>query len=153
MCRDAVAVVLYDPACDSVVLIKQFRLPAHVKPIGSPWLWEVVAGMIEPGETPEDVAKREVMEESGLEILHMEHIHKIYTSPGITTETIQLFYAEVDSSKAAGIHGVETEHEDIEVHTLPWDQVELLMRPSNGMINAIGLVGLYWLQNKRRETR
>jgi ADP-ribose pyrophosphatase len=67
---DVSAVLLYDPALDRVVLIEQFRVGALRDPDG-PWMMEVVAGLIEAGESAEDVARREAMEEAGCAVLEL----------------------------------------------------------------------------------
>ena len=69
----AVGVLPYDPAADSVVLIEQFRIGALVAGM-EPWLTEIVAGIIEEGEAPEEVARRETREEAGLEVIG-SHAH------------------------------------------------------------------------------
>ena len=62
---DVVAVLPYDPVADAVVMIEQFRVGAIGAPRGA-WLLEIVAGLMEPGEQPDDVARREATEEAGL---------------------------------------------------------------------------------------
>jgi ADP-ribose pyrophosphatase len=68
----AVAVMLYDPQQDAVVLIQQFRIGAYLAKRSSPWLTEIVAGLVEQGEDPASVARRETLEEAGCEILDLE---------------------------------------------------------------------------------
>ena len=74
---------------------------------------ELVAGVIEEGEKPEDVARREAEEESGAEVGEMEFIANYYCSAGGTTETTAVFYAQIDASGVSGVHGVEGENEDM----------------------------------------
>ncbi len=140
---DAAAVLLYDPKPDQVVLIEQFRIGALKAPEG-PWLLEVVAGMIEPGETPEEVARREALEEAGCEVQRLWPIASYLVSPGGTSERIHLFCGLVDASRAGGIHGKAEEGEDIRVHAVPfekaWGWVE------EGRIqSATPLIALQWL--------
>lgn len=144
----AVAVLTYDPTHDKVILIKQFRLPAHVHCIESGWLWEIVAGMTEEGEAPEDVARREAQEEAGLVLNTLTRIQKFHPTPGYSDEIVDLFYAEVDSTTAQGLHGMPDEFEDIEVTVLPWSEVEQLIT-SGAIVNAITLIALQWLQVNR----
>ena len=77
----AAAVLLYDPIRDEVVLIQQFRPGAYAAGL-MPWLTEIVAGIIEPGETPEDVVRREAKEEAGVEITDLELIGRYNGDPG-----------------------------------------------------------------------
>lgn len=150
--RGHVAGVLpYDPLSDEVVLIEQFRIAAHAA--GRPaWLFEVVAGIIEPGESVEEVARRESLEESGLEVLDLELIADYQSSPGAVTEKVTLFCGRVDASGAGGIHGAAHESEDIRVHVLPFADTLEMLRPG-GVSNAITLIALQWLALNRDEIR
>ncbi len=96
---DAVAVLLYDPVNDKLVMIEQFRIGA-INDEDGPWLLEIVAGVVEEGESIKDVAKRECKEEAGLEVHAFETIHTFYSSPGGCSEKIYLLCALVDSAKA-----------------------------------------------------
>src|SRR5437016_3521054 len=112
---DAVALMLYDPDRDSVVLVEQFRLPALYARL-SPWQIEPVAGLVDKDESYEAVARRESQEEAGIEpIGELIPIHRYMPSPGDSDETVMLFCGRVDSRNAAGIHGLPEEHEDIRV--------------------------------------
>ena len=100
--RGQVAAVLpVDPARDRVVLIEQFR-PGAWAAGRDPWLLECVAGVIEPGETPEELARREALEEAGCVIADLLPIATFLTSPGATTETVRLFCGRVDSEGVGG---------------------------------------------------
>jgi len=121
---NCVAVLLYDPDVDKVVIIEQFRMG----PVGQPdsreraWLLEIVAGAIEPGETAEEVAFRESEEEAGCRVKEMHLINEFYTSPGGTSERISLFYGRIDAHDIGGIHGLQDEHEDILVSAVSFDE-------------------------------
>ncbi|CAK0748477.1 ADP-ribose pyrophosphatase [uncultured Gammaproteobacteria bacterium] len=148
----AIAALLYDPALDVVVLIEQFR----VGPIstGKPaWLLEVVAGIIEQGETVAEVVEREVVEEAGCAVLAMEKICDYLPSPGACSETVELFCCRVDASQAGGIHGLAEEHEDIKVVVL--SVAEAIERLDANLVNnSATIIALQWLardhQNLRR---
>ncbi|MGC9456528.1 MAG: NUDIX domain-containing protein [Halothiobacillaceae bacterium] len=147
----AVAVLPYDPATDQVVLVEQFR-PGALDAPGGPWLMEVVAGMIEPGESPESVAAREMQEESGLVPGRLLPITRFWVSPGGTTESTWLFLALVDASTAGGVHGLADEHEDIRVQVL--DRAEALSRVDSGQICAAApIIALQWLALNHRQLR
>jgi ADP-ribose pyrophosphatase len=149
----AVAMLPYDPVLDRVVLIEQFRIGA-LEDADGPWLTEIVAGMIEPGETAEDVARREAVEESGCEVTDLEHICRYYPSPGACSETIELFCGRVDASGAGGIHGLDHEHEDIRVITAGFD--EAMGWIESGRLNSAAVImALQWLvlnKSRIRET-
>src|SRR5215468_4708489 len=115
----AVGVLPYDPAADSLVLIEQFRIGAYVAGM-DPWLTEVVAGIIEDDEAPEEVARREAREEAGLEIQALIPMCRYVVSPGGTSESVRLYCGRVDSRGAGGVHGLAEEHEDIRVLVLPY---------------------------------
>jgi ADP-ribose pyrophosphatase len=114
----SVAVLLYDPVAEAVVLIEQFRAGALAAGIG-PWLVECVAGIMGEGETPEGVARREANEETGCKLGRVEPIGKFIYSPGACSEICRLFIGEIDSRTAAGVHGLASEHEDIKTHVVP----------------------------------
>lgn len=147
----AVAVVPYDPVRDEVVLIEQFRAGALVA--GEPaWMVEIVAGMAHEGEDPEAVARRESLEETGLEIGAMEPIARFMPSPGGSSEVVQVYVGRVDADGAGGYHGVEDEGEDIRVFRLPAHEAFGML--DDGRIDtAITLVGLSWLARNREALR
>lgn len=146
---NCVAVVLYDLERDSVVLIEQFRIGAAENPINTPWLIEIVAGVIEAGETVGEVARRESMEEAGCEILDLILINKFYLSPGGASEKITLFCGIVDSENVGGIHGVADEHEDIFVRVISFEEAYQMVF-ANKIDSAIPIIALQWLALHRR---
>ncbi|HDN2509964.1 MULTISPECIES: ADP-ribose diphosphatase [Providencia] len=143
--RGHAGVVLpYDPQTDNVVLIEQIRFPA-IETSETPWLLEAVAGMIEENESPEEVIRREAIEEAGLEIRHAEKALSYLSSPGGTTERMHVFVGEVDSTQAEGIHGLASENEDIKVHVISREKAYQWVE--NGTIdNAATVIAIQWLQ-------
>jgi ADP-ribose pyrophosphatase len=141
----AVAVLPYDPERDQIVLLEQFRIGALDFP-GGPWLLEIVAGIMdEPGETPEDVARRETIEEAGCEIIELVPICHYLVSPGGTSESITLFCGRVNVAQVGGICGVVDEHEDIRLHVV--SRAEALNLLDSGRINsAAPIIALQWLK-------
>ncbi len=148
---DAVAVLMYDPSKDKVVLLEQFRVGA-IEDENGPWLLEIVAGMVEEGESVNDVARRECKEESGLEVHSFENVYSFYSSPGGCSEKIHVLCALVDSEQAGGIHGVEHEGEDIKVLVTDYAELHDLM-VSGKICSAIPLIALQWLQLNRERLR
>lgn len=117
----AVVLLPYDPVRDEVVLIEQIRIAAYdTSP--TPWLFELVAGMIEPGESLEAVARREAQEEVGLNVGRCKPIISYLASPGGTSERLAVMVGEVDARVARGIHGLPEENEDIRVHVVSREQ-------------------------------
>lgn len=147
----AAAVLLYDPDRDRVVLVEQFRAPAIDAP-GGPWLIEVVAGIIEPGETPEAVVRRESVEETGCGFTDVARIGEVILTPGGSSERLTLYCGRVDSSAADGVHGLGDEGEDIRVVVMPAS--EALDAVADGRIHAANaVIALQWLALNRDRLR
>ena len=144
----AVAVLLYDPDHDRVVLLEQFRVGALEFP-GGPWLLEIVAGIMDdPAETAEEVARRETVEEAGCELLDLIPICHYLVSPGGASESITLFCGRVDTSGISGLSGLAEEHEDIRLHVV--SRTEALDLLKAGRINsAAPIIALQWLELNR----
>ncbi len=155
----AVSVLPYDPDLDQVVLIEQFRPGAYASlssgwfdDDASPWLVECVAGIIKKGERPEDVARREMVEETGLEITDIQLIHHYLVSPGGSSESVFSFCGRVDASNAEGIFGITDEHENIRVFSVAAEDAFGLM--DRGRIyNAMTIISLQWLRTNRARFR
>ncbi len=148
----AAALIPYDPVLDQVVLIEQFRIGAYAAG-RQPWLTEIVAGIIEDGEAAEQVVRRELMEEAGLELIGApEPVAEFLVSPGCSTETVTVFCGRVDATGAGGIHGLAHEHEDIRVLAMSF--TEAMSRLDAGRIgNSPAVVALQWLALNRHALR
>ena len=143
--RGHAAVLLpYDLARDEVVLIEQIRIPAY-DTSETPWLLEMVAGMIEEGESVEDVARREAVEEAGLQVGRVKEFMSYLASPGGTSERLSLMVGEVDATQAKGIHGLVDENEDIRVHVVSREQAYQWVEEGK-IDNAASVIALQWLQ-------
>ena len=145
----AVAVLPYDPRRDAVVLIEQFRIGAHANG-QDPWLTEIVAGIIEDGEQPEDVARREAEEEAGCLIGDLVAGPSFYASPGISTEHVRIFVGRADVEGIGGVHGLAAEGEDIRVTVHSLDDA-LAMLNAGTILFAPAAVALQWLALNRDE--
>lgn len=146
----AAAVLLYDPIRDEIILVEQFRVGAIYEE-GTPWLLEVVAGIIEEGETAEEVVRREAEEEAGLVIKQLIPISSYYPSPGGCSERISLFLGEIDASLAPQHGGLSDESEDIRVHRVPRTQA-MQWLVEGKLDNASTIIALQWLALRRYET-
>ena len=148
----AVAIVLYDPDRDQVVLVEQFRLAALLAG-GSPWQLEAAAGLIDTEETPQAVAERETQEETGLTLIGAPlPVQHYLSSSGNSDEGIFLFCGRVDATAAAGVHGLPEEHEDIRVVVKTLTEVEALL-DAGAIESGHTLIGLYWLLRHRDRLR
>lgn len=138
----AVAVLPFDPVTNEFVLIEQFRIGA-LPTTQTPWLIEIIAGIIDPGEEPAEVCVREAQEEAGIDISNLTRVLSYLASPGGTTERLSIYMAQVDSSKANGVHGLDYESEDILVHRVHQDQAKQWLQ--DGTIdNAAAIIALQW---------
>lgn len=147
----AAAVMLYDPRRDEIVMLEQFRIGALAAE-GGPWLLEIVAGMIEEGESAEEVVRREAQEEAGCNISDLAFICDYLVSPGGTSERISLYCGRVDSTGVGGIHGLDSEDEDILVRAVPFSEVWEWFKA--GAINSASpIIALQWLGMERPRLR
>jgi ADP-ribose pyrophosphatase len=150
----AVAVLPYDPVLDEFIMIEQFRIGAlstsSLSSTYSPWLLEVVAGIIDEGETPEDVCYREAKEEAGLDIQKLHKALSYLASPGGTTERLHIFIGLVDASNAKGVHGLKYENEDILVHRVP-TSVAFEWINQGRIDNSAALIALQWFAMNKQQ--
>ena len=147
----AAAVLPYDPMLDRVVLIEQFRPGAYAAG-RHPWLVEIVAGMIDPGETAEAVVRREAWEEAHVELGEVEPIASCLVTPGACSESLDIFVGRTDAKNAGGVYGLKHEHEDIRVFTLATDEVAALLA-GRKIENAVAIIALQWLLLNRMQLR
>ena len=146
---NAVGILPFDPDRDEVVMIEQFRIGAYAAG-ADPWLTEIVAGIIEQGEFAEQVARREIAEETGLKVGDLWPMVRYLSSPGGASEKVELFLGRVDARGAGGVHGLEFEEEDIRVFPLPYADAAAMVE--EGKIgNAMTLIALQWLMLHRHE--
>jgi ADP-ribose pyrophosphatase len=147
---DAAAVLLFDADARSVVLVEQFK-PATLigrrrddpsSPDG--WITELVAGMIDAGESADQAVMREAFEETGYRIDNPRLIAKFFSSPGGSSERIFLYCARVSDVQREGRGGGDGE-EDIKVFQLGID--DLFYRLAEGAIDDPKLaIAAYWLK-------
>lgn len=143
---EATVVIAYDPTLDALVMVEQVRIGAYnPQGTGSPWLLEMIAGMVESDENPEQVARREAKEEAGIELQQLEHLFSVWDSPGGVAERVHFFAAKVDAHQAGGIYGLATENEDIRVQVIAREAAYNAI--AKGEIdNSLAVMGLLWLQ-------
>ncbi|CAN7250407.1 NUDIX domain-containing protein [Neorhizobium tomejilense] len=139
---EAACILLHDARRDTIVLVKQFRLPAYLS--GKPaWIVEVPAGLLDE-DHPEDAIRREAMEETGYRLRDVRFLFKAFMSPGAITEVVHFFHAPIDfSDRVDGGGGLAEEHEDIEVLELPLGEA-VAMVGSGDIIDAKTIMLLQW---------
>jgi ADP-ribose pyrophosphatase len=133
----AVVPFLDDPAGSDprVLLIRQFRHATDGV------IWEIPAGRLDPGESPEQCARRELAEETGMRAERLERLTTIYTTPGFTDERIHLFVA---NGLKEGAHHREAD-EFLELRPTPWSvTMDLIERGE--IVDGKTLVALLYLR-------
>ncbi|WP_171121220.1 MULTISPECIES: NUDIX domain-containing protein [unclassified Ruegeria] len=148
----AVVVLPYDPARDTVLLVEQFRAPVYLIDDPEPWMWEPVAGMIDPRESPAQAAQREVLEEAQVDLSSLEYVGGAYSSSGSSTEYIHLYVGLADLTKTVENGGVASEGEDIRTQILPF--AEFMDRVDNNGFKDLPLLMLAnWLARHKNRLR
>ena len=132
----------YDPYKQEIILIKQFRAGVLSR-YDSDYLYEIVAGIIDEKEKPEQTATRECFEETGCKVSKILPIQNYFPDPGSTESYYHLFLGEINSFSGERVRGLEKENEDILVECFKVEDVrELLME---GQIkNGLTLIALQW---------
>ncbi len=136
------AVLPYDPIKKKIVLIQQFR-PGTISKNTNNYLNEIVAGIIDPGESAEIAAKRECLEETGYKIKKLTPIQGYFPAPGSSESFYHLFLGEVDSKNEKKIMGLDNENEDILVESYKVNQVKKMMQEGK-FINGLTLIAIQW---------
>jgi len=143
---DAAAALVYNTDSQVYYLIEQFRFAPHLR--GQGWLKEIVAGMIDKDELPDEAMSRELKEEIGYAPSKLELIATVFASPGGTSEKLHIFYAETNNSLkvAPGIYHLD---EDEDIHLLEVKKEELMdLVKKDGAIDSKTLIAILWLQQK-----
>ena len=136
------AVLPYDPENKKIVLIQQFR-PGTISRDSNNYLDEIVAGIIDPGESPKDTAIRECLEETGCKVKNLRSIQGYFPAPGSSESFYHLFLAEVIAPDKEAVRGLENENEDILVKSYTFEQVKEKME-KNEILNGLTLIALQW---------
>ena len=144
---DSVAALIHDVQNDVLLMAEQFRYPTHEN--GPGWLTEILAGMVDAGETPSDSMKREIWEEVGYQVSSLQHISTFYLSPGGSSERTHLYYSAVDQADRGSSGGGKlSEGENILVMEISIDQaLEELYQ--GRVMDAKSMIALQWLTLNR----
>ncbi|ENU32690.1 NUDIX domain-containing protein [Acinetobacter parvus] len=140
---EAAGVLLYNDQQQRFALIEQFRVGA-LNDSESAWQLEIIAGVLDGDEAPEDCIRRESLEESGCEVQQLQHLFSFYPSAGACSEFFHLYAAEVELPKMGGIFGMPDEGENIQLHLFDYSELGTLLK--NGRLrNAPVIMALQWL--------
>ena len=119
-----------------ICLLRQYRFAA------GGWIWELPAGRLEPGESPQVCAQRELVEEAGRNAASWQRLGEVYSSPGVFTEVIHLYLAR----DLKTVDDAPEEHEVFEVHWLPLPKIEAMIKA--GEINdAKTICAMYYFRD------
>ena len=142
--KTAVSILLFDPREDAIVCVEQFRI-GLMGVADRSWSIETVSGFCDVAhEKPQEVAAREVTEETGCELQDLIEVGEFFVSPGSSTERITVFVGCVDSSKVSGVHGLAHEGEEIRPVVIPREAaVSQLFTELN---STSIIIALQWLQ-------
>ena len=144
------AVLPYDPLKKEIILIQQFR-PGTISKNLDNYLIEIVAGIIDEGENPEDAAKRECFEETGCVIKKLIPIQGYFPAPGSSESFYHLFLGETETFSGTRIMGLENENEDIKVQSFKSSKVREIMQKGK-ILNGLTLIALQWFFLNIKET-
>ncbi|WP_329620832.1 NUDIX domain-containing protein [Streptomyces sp. NBC_01255] len=140
---DGATVLLHNSARRTVLLTRQFRLPAYVNGHPDGMLLETAAGLLDD-ESPEEAIRREAAEETGHTIGAAEHVFDVYMSPGSVTERLHFFAAPYDAAEfAGGGGGIAAEGEDITTVELPFAEALAMVRDGR-IADAKTIMLLQW---------
>lgn len=147
----AAVVLPFDPRQDKVVFIEQFRAGPMARG-EDPFLLELVAGMADQGETVEDTARREALEEAGCQIADLQKIFAYYPSPGAVSEFATLFVGRTTAPEDGALHGLAHEGEDIRVHVFDAAQAINLLYMGR-LRDAASIIAMQWFALHHTELR
>ena len=150
---DAITVLPYDPVRDRLMLVEQFRMGPYVRGEPRPWMLEAVAGRIDPGESPADAARRELAEETGLQVGEVMPVASYYPSSGAVTGYFYSYVALCDLPDGTdGVHGLDSEAEDIRSHLVGFDEAMALVASGEAEAGPL-ILTLFWLEHRRAGLR
>lgn len=147
------AVLPYDPDRDEIILIEQFRAGVMAAGEAYPWMLEPVTGLMQADETPEDVVRREAMEEAGCTLGELEMIACFHPSPGSLAQMTWLYAGKVSTEGIGGIYGLPEENEETLPHVFKLEDALRLGGQDRRFGNAVTLIALQWMALHRDRLR
>lgn len=148
---NSAGILLYDPDRDKLVFVEQLRVGVFTA--GEyPWILECAAGIIDPGETPEQVVVREAKEEAGATVTEIEPVASYFASPGGISEKLYIFCGRVDVGSVPAFAGLDAESEDIRVVVLSSEEVEQMLADGK-FNNALTIIAVQWFVLNKEKLR
>jgi ADP-ribose pyrophosphatase len=139
---DGVCAVVHNTERDVCYFVKQFRAGVFNKE--SAWLNELAAGLVDDGEPRDNAIRREIMEELGIRARELHYVYRMFTSPGIISERVHLYYVPVTDADIVGKGGgASHEGEDVEVVSIPCFELEELLK-DDAFIDAKTICGVQY---------
>ncbi len=127
---NGVTALLHDPERDTILLVRQYRLPAHLNDHPDGMLLELPAGLIDADEDAAEAIRRELVEEVGHDVTDLRRLWTLYMSPGSVTEHVTFFLGTYGAHTRVGAGGgAADEHELV-------DLVELTVEDALTMVVA-----------------
>lgn len=131
---NGVCALLHDPVRGTVLLVRQYRLPAHLNDRPDGMLLELPAGLIDAGEDAAEAIRRELVEEVGHDVTDLRRLWQLYMSPGSVTEHITFFTGTYGEHTRVGDGGgADGEHEQVDI-------VELTVTDAMRMVDSGDIV-------------
>ena len=140
---DGVCAVVHNTENDSCYFVRQFRVGVFNKE--NAWLTELAAGLVDHNEPLENAIRREIEEELGIRVQELEYVYRMFTSPGIISERVHLYYAKVTNADIISDGGGHKgEGEDIEVVEIPCYELEDLLK-EGAFVDSKTITGVHYL--------
>lgn len=142
--KKAAGVLIYNDEQKRFALIEQFRIGA-IEDTRTPWHLEIIAGVLDGDESPEECIYRESIEEASCKLYDLEHLFTFYPSAGSCDELLYLYTAQADFPESGSIFGLAEEGENIKLHLFDYSQVQDLFL-NEQLRNAPVIIALQWLK-------
>lgn len=147
---DSVGAIIYNTTSQKLVFVKQFRYPIFTKEQDNAWSLEIVAGVIEEGESAEEAMIKEIKEETGYHATHLKQLFSFYPTPGGSNEKVFLFFARVkQQDRISKGGGIIEEGENIQLLNIPANTA-FDMLESGKISDAKTIIALQWLKTRQR---
>jgi len=147
---DSVGAIIYDATSQKLIFVKQFRYPIFTKEKDNAWSLEIVAGVIEEGESAEEAMIKEIKEETGYHVTKLKPLFSFYPTPGGSNEKVFLFFARVNQQdRISNGGGVIEEGENIQLLNIPV-KTAFDMLKAGKISDAKTIIALQWLKTRQR---